>query len=89
MKSAYKNELADAAGVSHTTFYRWLSSKREDLASFGVKPTAKMLPPRAVEWICREYGIDYWHWTDWTDWTDWTAVSEHTTHMVLIYNIFI
>ena len=86
MKSAYKNELADAAGVSYTTFYRWLSSKREDLASFGVKPTAKMLPPRAVEWICREYGIDYWHWTDWTD---WTAVSEHTIHMVLIYNIFI
>lgn len=49
MKSAYKNELADAAGVSYTTFYCWLSSKREDLASFGVKPTAKMLPPRAVE----------------------------------------
>ena len=59
MKSAYKYELADAAGVSYTTFYRWLSSKQETLADFGVKPSAKMLPPKAVEWICREYGIDY------------------------------
>ena len=59
MKSAYKYELADASGVSYTTFYRWLSSNRDTLASFGVKPTAKMLPPRAVAWICQQYGIDY------------------------------
>ena len=59
MKSAYKNELAEAAGVSYTTFYRWLSSKRDVLAGFGVKPTTKMLPPKAVEWICHEYGIDF------------------------------
>ncbi|MBO4551518.1 MAG: hypothetical protein J5733_12375 [Bacteroidaceae bacterium] len=58
MKSAYKNELADAAGVSYTTFYRWLSSNRDTLAGFGVKPNAKMLPPKAVDWICRGYGID-------------------------------
>ena len=59
MKSAYKYELAEAAGVSYTTFYRWLSGQRDTLASFGVKPTAKMLPPRAVAWICQQYGIDY------------------------------
>ena len=59
MKSAYKYELAEAAGVSYTTFYRWLSSNRDTLASFGVKPKTKLLPPRAVEWICREYGIDW------------------------------
>ena len=58
MKSAYKNELAEAAGVSYTTFYRWLAGKRETLAKFGVTPSAKMLPPKAVDWICREYGID-------------------------------
>ena len=58
MKSAYKNELAAAAGVSYTTFYRWLAGNRETLATFGVKPTSRVLPPKAVEWICREYGID-------------------------------
>ena len=59
MKSAYKYELADAAGVSYTTFYRWMNENRNILASFGVKPTAKMLHPRAVAWICQQYGIDY------------------------------
>ena len=59
MKSAYKNELAEAAGVSYTTFYRWLAGNRETLATFGVKPSAKMLPPKAVKWVCDEYGIDY------------------------------
>ena len=58
MKSYYKFELAEAAGVSYTTFYRWLAGNRETLATFGVKPSAKMLPPRAVDWICKQYGID-------------------------------
>ena len=59
MKRAYKYELADAAGVSYATFYRWLNSKQRELAGLGVKPSAKMLPPKAVEWVCREYGIDF------------------------------
>ena len=59
MKSAYKFELANAAGVSDRTFRRWLNKNRDKLASFGVTPTAKMLPPKAVQWVCDEYGIDY------------------------------
>ena len=59
MKSAYKYELADAAGVSRRTFQRWLSENRSRLSRFGVKPTSHMLPPRAVKWVCDEYGIDY------------------------------
>ena len=59
MKSVYKYELAEAAGVSSRTFRRWLSSNRDALASFGVNATTKILPPRAVEWICRQYGIDF------------------------------
>jgi hypothetical protein len=59
MKSAYKYELAAAAGVSDRTFRRWLSAHRGELLNLGVKTTDKLLPPRAVEWICREYGIDY------------------------------
>ncbi|MBQ6226740.1 MAG: hypothetical protein IJJ73_10615, partial [Bacteroidaceae bacterium] len=58
MKSAYKYELADAAGVSPSTFYRWLSRNRSALARLGVSPKTKLLPPRAVEWICKQYGID-------------------------------
>ena len=59
MKSAYKYELADAAGVNYKTFQRWLNVHRDELESLGVSRTSKMLPPKAVEWICREYGIDY------------------------------
>ena len=58
MKSAYKYELADAAGVSRMTFQRWLKENRSRLSCFGVKPTSHMLPSGAVEWVCREYGID-------------------------------
>ena len=57
MKSVYKSELADAAGVSYTTFYRWLKGKQPQLSRLGAKPGSKMLPPRAAEWVCREYGI--------------------------------
>ena len=58
MKSAYKYELADAAGVSGRTFRRWLCAHRNELTNFGVKCTDKMLPPKAVAWICQQYGID-------------------------------
>ena len=54
----YKYELAEAAGVSRDTFRRWLSGNRDKLAKLGAKPRGQLLPPRAVEWICREYGID-------------------------------
>ena len=58
MKAMYKYELADAAGVSRDTFRRWLGLQSVKLAAFGVSKRSQMLPPRAVEWICREYGID-------------------------------
>jgi len=59
MKSAYKYELADAAGVNYKTFQRWLSSQRDKLQKLGARPRQQLLPPKAVVWICREYGIDY------------------------------
>ena len=59
MKSAYKSELADAAGVSRTTFWRWLKDNQSQLAKYGVTSKSKMLPPKAVKWVCDEYGIDY------------------------------
>ena len=59
MRSAHKNELAEAAGVNYRTFQRWLSLNRERLAELGVSPRRQLLPPRAVDWICRQYGIDF------------------------------
>ena len=47
-----------AAGVSNQTFRRWLSGNRDKLAKLGAKPRGQLLPPKAVGWICREYGID-------------------------------
>ena len=58
MKAMYKNELANAVGVSCNTFRRWLSGKRSKLAELGASPRGQLLPPRAVAWVCREYGID-------------------------------
>ena len=58
MKAMYKNELANAAGVSCNTFRRWLSGKRSKLAELGARSRSQLLPPRAVAWVCREYGID-------------------------------
>ena len=59
MKSAYKYELAEAAGVNYKTFQRWMANNRAILSRFGVRRTSKMLPPKAVKWVCDEYGIDY------------------------------
>ena len=50
MKSAYKYELAEAAGVNYKTFQRWMANNRTILSRFGVRRNSKMLPPRAVQW---------------------------------------
>ena len=57
MKSMYKYELATAAGVSESTFRRWLNANKTRLAELGVKERCQIMPPKAVEWVCREYGI--------------------------------
>jgi len=59
MKSVYKCEMAEAAGVNYKTFQRWMQAHRDELAHLGVCRTSKLLPPKAVRWICNEYGIDY------------------------------
>ncbi|MBR6033077.1 MAG: hypothetical protein IKP36_14155 [Bacteroidaceae bacterium] len=58
MKSAYKYELANAAGVNYRTFQRWLGENRDKLQRLGARPRQQLLPPKAVRWICGEYGID-------------------------------
>ena len=58
MKSMLKSELAAAAGVSRDTFRRWLQSDKDYLRSLGLKPKAKMLPPRVVNYLIDKYCID-------------------------------
>ena len=59
MKKNYrKSELAELAGVSYSTFYRFLRSRREVLASMGVSLRAQTLRGKALDYICEEYCID-------------------------------
>ena len=53
-----KKQLAVAAGVSRTTFYRRMLSIQPQLSQMGVTPYHKSLPPEIVEWICRKLKID-------------------------------
>ena len=57
-KAMYKSELARLAGVSDSTFYRYLKSRRNKLLQMGISPMAHKLPPKAVKYICEDYCID-------------------------------
>lgn len=58
IKSMLKSELAKLAGVSESTFKRWLHRHDAELLVLGVTPRTKLIPPNAVRWICEQYGID-------------------------------
>ena len=58
MKSMTKSELADCAGVSLSTFGRWLRQHVDELRALGVSPNAHILNPNAVRYVCDAYGID-------------------------------
>lgn len=58
MRSYSKKELACLAGVSCRTFSRWITLHRTELSAMGVSPTAHILPPKAVKYLCDIYSID-------------------------------
>ncbi len=58
MKSLYKYELADMAGVSLRTLQRWMARNREQLILHGCHPHDHLVRPRAIRFIAEEYGID-------------------------------
>lgn len=58
IRAMYKSELAKLAGVSPSTFRRYLNTRREILADFGVAPRAQTLNPKAVRYVCEDYCID-------------------------------
>ena len=53
-----KSELARLAGVSYSTFYRFLKTRRPVLEAMGISIYAKKLPPDTVKYLSEEYCID-------------------------------
>lgn len=52
-----KSDLAEVAGVSYSTFYRFLRSRREILTSMGCNIKDQTLKGKALEYVCDEYDI--------------------------------
>ena len=57
MKARMKFEIAEACGMSSPTMSRWFADHRQQLMDLGVKPNQRLLPPKAVEYVCFELGI--------------------------------
>ena len=58
MKAKSKSELAYLAGVSLDTLAEWCRPYREELSAMGVKPNARVLPPKAVLFLAEKFCID-------------------------------
>lgn len=58
MKAMLKSELARAAGVSSTTFQRWLKPHQSQLEMLGNAPRAKLLNPAGVAYVCHAFCIE-------------------------------
>ena len=52
-----KSELTTLADVSYSTFYRYLKSRRKQLSKLGSKLKSKTLRGKALDYVCRDYGI--------------------------------
>lgn len=57
MKAMYKYELAELAGVSPRTFSRFIATHQPALSKMGVGKSTKLLPPKAVAYLCEAYCI--------------------------------
>ena len=53
-----KSQLADSAGVSVRTLMNWCAPFQKELKKMGMSPTAKVLPPHIVKFICEKFDID-------------------------------
>lgn len=53
-----KSELAKLAGVSYSTFKRYLHTRQHILSQMRITPKTQKLPPQAVHYICEDYCID-------------------------------
>ena len=60
MKAMTKSALAKAAGVSYTTFWRWLQDPEMQamLKPFQLKKQQHILPPEVVQILVNHYVIE-------------------------------
>ena len=58
MKSMSKQQLADKAGVSLSTFNRWCKPLQQQLEHLGMIPGARLLPPNVVKYLADRFCID-------------------------------
>ena len=58
MKSMSKQQLADKAGVSLSTFNRWCKPLQSQLEQLGMFPGARLLPPNVVKYLADRFCID-------------------------------
>ena len=58
MKAMTKHELAAREGVSVRTLMRWCRPFRAELDAMGLKPPAKKLPTRVVNFLSEKLCID-------------------------------
>ncbi len=58
MKAKSKQQLADLAGVSLQTFSRWCKPYQQELLALGMRPNARMLPPKVVMFLAEKFCID-------------------------------
>ena len=58
-KAKSKSQLAEAADVSRDVLVDWMnqSPHKEILESMGINKYTKVLHPRAVAYVCEQYGI--------------------------------
>ena len=53
-----KQQLADKAGVSLSTFNRWCKPLQTQLEHLGMIPGARLLPPNVVKYLADRFCID-------------------------------
>ena len=53
-----RQELAHKAGVHPDTLGRWLKRHQQTLETLGLQPGMRLLPPKVVKWIVKEYDIE-------------------------------
>ena len=52
-----QTKLAECAGVSTETLSRYIANHLDELQPLGLRPR-NILPPKVVEWLAENYGID-------------------------------
>lgn len=57
MKAMTRTKLAECAGVSRKTLCNFIEAHLDELRKLGLR-SRNILPPKVVEWLVENYGID-------------------------------